>query len=91
MLKTAGSKPHKVPPKFPPASDSFSKGADLCAKVCKEMSKESVPLDLSLLSENSWLPKLRDEKGTTKDPEEPAPNIGDKVRFPDAHLCQAKF
>ena len=61
MLKTAGSKPHKVPPKFPPASDSFSKGADSCAKDCKEKSKESVPLDLSLLSENSWLPKLRDE------------------------------
>jgi len=81
-LKMTVLNTNKVSPKFPPASDSYSKrGTDSSAKFCKETSKESAQHDLSLLSDNSWLPKQRDEKGTTKDPQEPAPKVGDKVKF----------
>jgi hypothetical protein len=50
------------------------------AKMCNEAS-QGIHHDGSSFAENSWIPKNRNEQGTTKDPEEPAPRVGDKVEF----------
>ena len=42
------------------------------AKMCNEAS-QGMHHDGSSFAENSWIPKNRNEQGTTKDPEEPAP------------------
>jgi hypothetical protein len=63
-----------------PATDCFPERKVACLD-CKQSSKELPRRDIHDLSENSWIPKSRDEKGTTKDPNEPAPKVGDKVSF----------
>ena len=64
-------------------SDCHSNKVLMSAKSCKETPKKYLNRDLyaSLQSESSWIPKTRDEKGTTKDPQEPVPKVGDKVNL----------
>jgi hypothetical protein len=71
MPKIAASKPKTM---------STAGGHRPAAKMCNEAS-QGIHHDGSSFAENSWIPKNRNEQGTTKDPEEPAPRVGDKVEF----------
>ncbi len=64
-------------------SDCHSNKVLTSAKSCKDTPKKCLNRDLyaSLQSESSWIPRTRDEKGTTKDPQEPVPKVGDKVNL----------
>jgi hypothetical protein len=64
-------------------SDCHSNAVLISAKSFKEAPKKCLNRDLhaSLQSESSWIPRTRDEKGTTKDPREPVPKVGDKVNL----------
>jgi hypothetical protein len=71
MLEIAGAKLKTMP-----ISDTHRPSAKMC-----NQKPEGIHHDGSLLAENSWIPKTRNEQGTTKDPKEPAPRVGDKVIF----------
>jgi hypothetical protein len=82
VLEIASSKPMKVSP----AIGCHAKATLDSAKICRETSKECTHRDKGF-SESSWLPKMRDPKGTTKDPEEPIPKVGQKVHcFLETHF-----
>jgi hypothetical protein len=70
------------PSKLSPVSACYSKGMPASATAPKESLRKHVHrnFDESIFSEHGWIPKMRDEKGTTKDPQEPDAKVGQKVR-----------